>query len=66
MRFYVCTIVFAFCCLSQIGYSAQTGSESSDSFNPYESFSRLPPDDDEIQQNNYPKSGSGPIYPPQE
>ena len=31
---------------------------------PYQSFSNLPPDDDEIRQNEYPASGSGRIVPP--
>lgn len=55
----------ALLCCAQLFCFAQNGQNTQqyNNNNPYESLSKLPPDNDEVQQN-YPASGSGPITPP--
>lgn len=62
MKRYAVVLLSLFCsvqfsCLAQRDQAVNRG--------PYQSFSDIPPDDDEIRQNNYPASGSGRIVPPE-
>lgn len=57
-------LLFLGCLMPILCYSSNGQNDRPSNNDPYQSFSELPPDDDEAPPE-YPASGSGPILPPE-